>query len=107
MQFKVNKGSTIFYQAWWYVVVSVAMVDGKILFECICDNANNTYSWSPDKDMLILSPEQAMYLHSYRQEPLWFDEHSAAEDAKRREIPVDVIAEVLAGLHDHRFKDAP
>lgn len=45
---------------------------------CICDNANNIYSWDLDD----IRPPAVL---------------------RDRKVPFDVIVEVLRGQHDHRF----
>lgn len=97
---KLEKGSCIFYQDLWYVLVE-AITDGtQVWLHCICDNANNIYSWVPDKDMIFLTPKESLQLSNYRWLP---DRYDDAEHLHQREIPVEVIAEVLSGLHDDRF----
>jgi hypothetical protein len=44
---ELEKGMIVELEGIWYVVVLVRYdsVRGKTILYCICDNANNTYSW--------------------------------------------------------------
>lgn len=76
---KLVKGALIAVDGWYYVLVyPYASKDGSLSLFCICDNANNIYSWKVEH----------------------IDEFPPAD----REIPYDVIAEVLLGEHDDRFE---
>ena len=108
---KLQKGSVIGYD-WYYVVVDMQIHDGELYLGCICDNANNQYSFSIKEILetkephgwLVLSPLKAVEVAS------WDDIGSLDEDDQRiynrldRSIPLDIMAEVLAGKHDHRFE---
>ena len=90
----VEKGSVVQHHGWWFVVVEQ---HGNILY-CICDNANNIYSHQIEECPFILNPYEAMRAHG------WGDGEEKLMDAIReREIPAEVIAEVLSGCHDKRF----
>lgn len=107
----IAKGSIIFFESRFYVVVSYEKYKEVLYINCICDNANNQYSWTLksivcDPDHLIINAFFAMQLHMFRS-GYFLDEHDASllESGKAldRGIPVEVIAEVLAGCHDSRF----
>lgn len=102
---RIEKGSVI-GQDMFYVIVSTHLHDGKFYLYCLCDNANNIYSFTIDEvlgdDWLVLSPRKAMQIYSFgvsgltkKDEELW---HKI-----KREIPADVIAEILSGQEDDRF----
>lgn len=105
---KIQKGTVIGWD-WFYVVVEIVITDGKAYCHCICDNANNSYSFSIDEILqttephkhLIISPIKAISRQNW-------DSKLTDEDEKifleiNREIPMDVIAEVLSGKHDDRW----
>lgn len=108
---KIQKGSVIGWD-WFYVVVECVIVDKRLWVNCICDNANNVYSFSIDKILntvephgwIVLSPEKAVEVAS------WDDLMSLEENDQAvllkigREIPLDIMAEVLSGKHDDRFE---
>ena len=96
----ITKGGIIFESAWWYVIVNVKLShDGRVLIDCICDNANNIYCIEIKNIDFIATASEAMYAVNF----------SGCGDEKirtlhhKRPIPVDVIAEVLSGIHDKRF----
>ena len=96
MSKEIIKGSILFIDGWWFVVVKQK---GESLY-CICDNANNRYFMEAEDAKLILSPREAMRLESWGS-----GTNEAIEARNKREIPVEVIAEVLSGCHDDRFND--
>ncbi len=96
----LNKGDCVLIGNWWYVVVK----DLENKFSCVCDNANNSYVWDKDEIEFHLSARDAVHAHAYG---LTFHlpkdiSESLEERIINREIPVDVIAEALVGLHDDR-----
>ena len=95
---RIQKGMIISTDNFWYVVVNTKWDAEKkeLLFECICDNANNRYSFS--------APEVHAYmtLEEIGQNDWVKPERKLLKD---RKIPHDVIVEVLSGKHDDRFDD--
>jgi hypothetical protein len=102
---RIEKGSVI-GNDWYYVVVSTHAYDGKMYLYCLCDNANNIYSFTMDEvlgeDWLILSPLKAMHIYSYSSLDLTKKDEELFHKINR-EIPATVIAEVLSGQEDKRF----
>ena len=100
---EVQKGSVTWVNGWWYVVVEQKGED----LHSICDNANNIYSNKLSECELIATPYEAMTMHGWDYCPSREDDENFSEKAlelhRKREIPADVIAEVLAGCHDDRF----
>lgn len=94
------KGSVIQVDNIFYVVVEEV---GNSL-HCLCDNANNRYFWDKKDVLITLTPKQAMEYYVYGQV---FDECELSDKLHEfgREIPADVIAQVLSGLQDERFSD--
>jgi len=93
---KLEKGMLVSLDGIWYVVVLVRYdsVRGETILYCICDNANNTYSWSVNKiDSYLTLKEIGNLGYGEPERGVLCD----------REIPYDVITEVLAGRHDNRF----
>ena len=92
---KLTKGMLVEVEGIWYVVVEIRWnICKEVILCCICDNANNIYSWDIDKIDGYLTLEEIGNL-GYG-EP----ERGVLCD---REIPYKVITEVLAGRHDGRF----
>jgi hypothetical protein len=102
---RIEKG-TVLGDDWYYVVVSTHIQDNKLYLYCLCDNANNIYSFSMDEilndNWLILSVRQAMHIYSYGVSGLT-EEDEERYHKMNRKIPADVIAEVLSGQEDDRF----
>lgn len=106
---RIEKGSVIGHD-WYYVVVSTHIQDGKMYLYCLCDNANNIYSFTIDEILtestphkwLVLSPRKAMNIHSYGLSGLTEEDEELYRKINRT-IPADVIAEVLCGQEDDRF----
>lgn len=84
----VEKGSLVYTIGWFFVVVK----ETRKGFNCICDNANNIYYWEYDQSVVI-----PLSFLKQRQ-----DVKLLCENLKR-EIPWDVIQEVLDGEHNGRF----
>lgn len=82
----------------WYVVVRMRK-DGSEAY-CICDNANNRYNHSVKDIKYAASPYEAMRLVGWG-----IGDEKLKDLVDDRAIPVDIIAEVLAGCHDDRFDD--
>ena len=92
---KISKGSIVMIHGIWYVVVTQT-VTGHIL--CICDN-NNTCSFSHDEPEYVVTAKEAMFAHTWG-----IKDGKLTDLMEARAIPVEVIAEVLAGCHDERFR---
>lgn len=86
---KLEKGMLITVDGWWYVAISfdydIGTRVGRVW--CVCDNANNIYDWD------LGHVTHYMTLHDVSEE-----KRSPID----REIPHDVIVEVLSGRHDSR-----
>ncbi len=82
----------------WYVIVNVVYNQDKneVNLQCICDHANNTFTWSTKDCEHIFSPKQITDIS-------WGISNGLAELAKEREIPYEIIQEVMSGRHDDRF----
>lgn len=92
----IEKGMIISDDSCWYVVVKAKWdIEKKSLsFYCICDNANNIYNI------------HGSYIHSYMTIREIGNLEWKAPDRKiwlDREIPHEIIVEVLSGKHDNRF----
>ena len=107
---RIEKGSIIGWD-FYYVIVSTHIKDNKLYFYCICDNANNIYSFTLDEILntkdphkwLILSPKMAMKIHSFGNQYYLNEEDQELYEKINRPIPAEVIAEVLCGQEDNRF----
>lgn len=103
---RIEKG-TVIGRDMFYVVVSTHIEDGKLHLYCLCDNANNIYSFSIDEIInegwLVLSPRQAMAVYSYGSSSGLTEKDEELFHKIDRPIPADVIAEVLSGQEDDRF----
>ena len=98
----LEKGMLISKDGWWYVVVKIRY-DQKykqIWVYCICDNANNVYSIEPNSIKNYLTLKEIGNL-GFDESPL----NRLPKDLKERNIPYDVILEVLTGVHDHRIEE--
>ena len=84
------KGDIIAWDGIWYVIVEIAYNrrTGDLDLYCICDHANNIHSINAD-DIEVHVPLSKIYDY--------------VPVKNKREIPHDVIKEVLAGDHDGRF----
>lgn len=96
---KLEKGMLISVDSWWYIVVDIAFdIENRCVeFYCICDNANNIYHWTSDEIHSHISLNElsdSKWMRMERKISPWL---------KDRDIPHDVIIEVLAGEHDDRF----
>lgn len=96
---KLEKGMIVSADTCWYVVVEVVFdaMSKKTLLHCICDNANNTYTWTPESIHSYMSLEEIRNLGYVR------PEREFPSYLKERTIPYDVITEVLLGREDNRF----
>lgn len=92
---KIEKGSIIFVSGIWYVVLD----NTEKYISCICDHANNIHGWEIDHVTYIATPYEAMRAKNWDQ-----GEEELLELNCEREIPSDVIAEVLSGCHDDRMR---
>lgn len=94
------KGSIAFIDGWWYIVIN----ETADSLYCVCDNANNRYIYAKEDADVILTPLEAMRINGWDSYP----EHNREliENCVRvRSIPVEVMAEVMAGCQDDRFSD--
>lgn len=107
---KIQKG-TLLGSNWFYVVVDTVIVNGELWLHCICDNANNIYSFSisevlnttDPRKWLVIDPYTAIHKQGWDYQLI--DDDEEIFKAMDREIPVDVIAEVLTGQHDDRWSE--
>jgi hypothetical protein len=93
---KLEKGMIVAVDGIWYVVVLVRFCSErkKTYLYCICDNANNIYDFSvQDVDSYMTLKEIGK---------LGYGEPDR-DILRNREIPYQVITEVLSGIHDDRF----
>jgi len=97
---KLEKGMLISIGDWWYVLVEVMVKYEKVFLHCICDNANNIYSFEPHEIKAFMSLKEIGYYNWEIPERLKQLIHS---HLIARGIPYDVITEVLTGQHDDRF----
>lgn len=101
-RFVLQKGMLLGVSGWWFVLVEAVYYDGMLRLHCICDNANNIYSHAPDEVDTFLTLTEVGNVNWG-----WPDELDLYEGKytqyRRREIPYDVVAEVLTGRHDDRF----
>jgi len=99
----LKKGTVIGWD-WWFVVIEVT-VSGHV--HCICDNANNIYSFESkeildDEDpheWLLIQPEEFDEISS-----LFVDLDNKYHHLLERDLPFHVVVEALSGEHDERFK---
>lgn len=88
---ELKPGSLIGCIGWWFVVVRVV---GSSIF-CVCDNANNSYSWVTEEVDCTLSLQEV---------GRWgWEAKELPEPYASRPFPYDVIVEVLTGNHDDRW----
>lgn len=103
---RIEKGSVIGREM-FYVVVSTHVHSDKLFLYCLCDNANNIYSFEINEilneDWLVFSPKTAMGIYSYGHSGDLTEKDYDMFYKMDRPIPADVIAEVLSGQEDHRF----
>ncbi len=108
---KIEKGSVIGYDL-FFVVVEAIIENNDLFISCICDNANNIYSFKIDNILktdqphkwIVLSPKKAVEVESWGGLMSLDEEDQVIFEKISRPIPLDVIAEVLAGKHDDRFE---
>lgn len=108
MSYKRIEKGTVIGTDWYFVVVEAVVQGDQLYLHCICDNANNVYSFEirdllDDDECLILSPLKAIEIEGWGAEYTLSDGDREIYTRIGRSIPVDVIAEVLAGKHDDRF----
>jgi len=103
---RIEKGGVLLTN-WYYVIVSIVYTEGDIWLNCICDNANNIYSFSlseiKKEKFVILTGAQALYLANWSSYQDLEEKDIELIQSRNRPIPVDVITEVLVGIHDDRF----
>ena len=88
----ITKGSCVMSCGIWYVVVNV--LEDSV--DCICDHANNIHNWTSANIEHVATLKEIGNLG-------WETPEDLIEPISRREIPYDVIVEVLSGRHDDRF----
>lgn len=96
----LEKGMIVrpYNEAWWYIVVRFKydVVKKVTYLDCICDNANNRYRWN------IENIEEYLTLKEIGNISWGWPEREIRLD---KELPFQVITEVLSGRHDDRFSD--
>lgn len=102
-RFVLEKGMLLGHDAWWYVLVKAVFENGKTHLYCICDNANNIYSFTPDVVDTFLTPNEVGNANWSWPEDFNDEEDDKVATYRARSIPYDVVAEVLIGRHDDRF----
>lgn len=95
---KLEKGGLILVSGIWHVIVAIRLnKDKKLSIDCICDHANNIYSWeAKDIDLSLTLKEIAKLAYNQPNEKV-------SEAVRKRDIPYDVIVEVISGREDCRF----
>jgi len=88
---RLEKGSIIEVHGMWYVVVKD---DFSRDMYCICDHANNAFYWDKDDIISYLTLKEIGNLSWEKPERPYL---------LNREIPYEIIVEVLSGRHDDRF----
>lgn len=94
---KISKGMLVGDQGWWFVVVNAVWDESKLWLQCICDNANNVYSFEPHEVDVMVSLE-ALGNNGWEMVQV-------PEAYRDREFPYGVVTEVLSGRHDDRWDD--
>lgn len=84
----------------WYIVSEITfdVKTKKTNLYCICDCANNIYSWEADSVQHYLSTQEIARFGWDSWPKREFPKH-----LKERGIPHDVISETLLGKHSDRF----
>jgi hypothetical protein len=99
---RLQKGMLVSADNWWYIVVDIVYNynDQRVSFLCICDNANNRYTFD-EKDIIahLTLTELHMAANGY------WPNRDFPNGLKTRDIPLSVVAEVLCGREDDRFSD--
>lgn len=98
---KLERGMLISTDNVWYVVVNVRYSLGKVWLECICDNANNRYTWEPQDVTCYLSLDEIRN----RGYMGWEARDYIHKDVADREIPDGLILDILLGKQNDRFDD--
>lgn len=96
---KIKKG-TIIGRNWFFIVIN-ATPSGV---ECLCDNANNIYSFTWDHLITSKEPNEWVIINLEDQvnhDFLWGLDDKY-DHLKERSIPFEVAAEVMSGLQDSR-----
>lgn len=95
---KLEKGMLISNGLWWFILVEVwySSNQKETHLHCICDNANNIYSFKPEEIEHYLSLKE-IYDVGYG------IKKDLPEHLSNRKIPYNVITEVLSGGEDDRF----
>lgn len=90
---RLEKGGLLWDGMMFYVIVHVRFHDGVLTVDCVCDNANNIYSWQP-KSMEAIFDRTTINDWEYGHGTL---------DKPDREVPYEVMWAAMAGKHDDRF----
>lgn len=81
----------------WYIFISAQVTKDLVYLNCICDHANNVFSFEPDEIVDYLSLREISDIE-------WAGLPGRIRKImQKRPIPHDVIVEALAGRHDRRF----
>lgn len=96
---RLHKGACVSVDGWWYVVVHVIVHERRTMVQCICDNANNIYTWDVRELTYVLSGERL------RQALFGYLPDDIPDDLRTRGVPRDVIAETMIGMHDDRWEE--
>lgn len=83
----LTKGSVLLVAGILYVLVEVRAKGTEVYLYCICDHANNIFSWELREVDLIISAKDL-----------------STTTFIERPCPWDVVCEVLLGEHDNRFR---
>ena len=82
----------------WYVVFEVVFYKNKTYLHCICDHANNIYSFEPNDIIAYLSIDE---ITNFNYDG--FPNRKFSNDQYKRDIPYDVIHEAILGTQKNRF----
>lgn len=99
---KLSRGCIAMVDGIWYIVVDVVVEsDGKISVDCICDHANNRFTWEAETLDVVASPEQVL---AYKNQYGWTPEYLELA-FKYRDIPYGIMWEVQNGDKDGFYDD--
>jgi hypothetical protein len=96
----LERGSIVMVWGIWHVVIEVVLEeDGRVLLNCVCDHANNRFTFGVN-EVDVLIDKRGLLAINYGN--LRDDLQKAVNE---RPIPYDVICEVLCGSQDDHFED--